>query len=279
MTRIDRRALFTSGAAAALLAASGLSPESRPKRGGRLRIAVSREEGALDRVARGAVFETLTEVAPDGVLRPELATAWQGSSDARIWTFQLRDGVTFHNGAALGAADVVASLHVQADTVDPVITRAEATGPREVRLELANGNPHLPYLLSQDRFAICPANCGVQDGIGTGLYVARRMQPGRHFLGERLTSHWKDGQAGWVDAIDAIVIPDATVRAEALRDGYVDVAELPQPDGLMEKGAFAFHPSAENIALAARRGVGVPHVVGSRGALDDGRIAERWWIA
>ena len=40
MTRLDRRALFASGAAAALLAATGVS--ASPKRGGRLRAALSR---------------------------------------------------------------------------------------------------------------------------------------------------------------------------------------------------------------------------------------------
>ena len=69
------------------------------------------------------------------------------------------------------------------------------------------------------------------------------------------------------------------VRAEALRDGFVDVAVLPQRDGLIGRGDFIYHPSAENMALAARRGVGVPRVVGARAPLDDGRIAERWWIA
>lgn len=279
MTRIDRRALFTSGAAAALLAASGLSPESRPKRGGRLRIAVSRESGALDRVARGAVFETLTEVAPDGVLRPELATSWKSDSDARVWTFQLRDGVAFHDGTTLGTHDVLASLEAHMDEL--AIVRADPVSATEVQLELSDGNAHLPYLLSDETRVICAARCRdlpFGDGNGTGLYSARRIQSGRHFLGERVATHWKDGQAGWADEIDTIVIPDPSVRAEALRDGFVDIAELPQPDGLVGQGEFVFHPSAENIALAARRGVGVPRVIGGRSALDDGRIGERWWM-
>ncbi|MBT3467245.1 MAG: peptide ABC transporter substrate-binding protein, partial [Rhodobacteraceae bacterium] len=41
MNRIDRRVLFTSGAAAALLAATGVSAQTTPHRGGRLRAALS----------------------------------------------------------------------------------------------------------------------------------------------------------------------------------------------------------------------------------------------
>ena len=40
MSRIDRRALFTSGAAAALMAATGSSLSAAPLRGGALRLAV-----------------------------------------------------------------------------------------------------------------------------------------------------------------------------------------------------------------------------------------------
>ena len=74
------------------------------------------------------------------------------------------------------------------------------------------------------------------------------------------------------------MIPDAKIRAEALRDGFVDVAELPEPKGLRGRGEFVYHPSRDNMALAARAGVGVPKLIGARGPLDDGRISERWWI-
>lgn len=66
MTRIDRRALFTSGAAAALLAATGAALADAPRSGGILRLAVPRDGDLMDHVARGAVFDTLTEIGPDG---------------------------------------------------------------------------------------------------------------------------------------------------------------------------------------------------------------------
>ena len=62
MTRIDRRALFTSGAAAALLAAAGGSVSASPKAGGVLRLAVPREGGMLEQAARGAIYDR----DPDG---------------------------------------------------------------------------------------------------------------------------------------------------------------------------------------------------------------------
>lgn len=277
MTRIDRRALFTSGAAAALLAASGVSLAASPRPGGHLRLAVPRD-GSLDRVARGAIFDGLTEIGPDGVLRPELASGWTGSVDARHWRFELRGDVAFHDGRALGVEDAMAS--VQAWQV-PGLIRVEAERPRTLLLELAEGDPDLPYHLAAPERVIAPEgriDVALGAASGTGAYRIDRAQDGRHFRATRVEGHYKQGQAGWVDSVEVIVIPDAQVRAEALRDGFVDVAALPAPEGLLERGDFLYHPAAENMALAARRGVGIPRRIGSRAALDDGRIAERWWL-
>lgn len=279
MTRLDRRALFTSGAAAALLTASGVSLDAAPRSGGRLRLAVAREDDALARVARGAVFDTLTEIAPDGALRGELASQWQGSSDAREWRFDLRDGVEFHDGSPLVARDVATSLQVHGDVLRNVRS-ITAVNRLQVRLELKQGNPDLPYLLADPALIIAPGgqvDMPLSQAVGTGLYRVGRVQDGRHFLGHRVARHYKDGLAGWAESIEIIVIPRADIRAEALRDGYVNVAALPLPDGLLGHGEFQYYPSAQDMALAAHRDVGVPKRIGTQSALDDGRIAERWW--
>jgi ABC-type transport system substrate-binding protein len=273
MTRIDRRALFASGAAAALLAATGASLADTPKSGGTLRLAVPRDD-SLDQVVRGAVFDTLTEIAPDGTLRGELATGWKTDADARVWQFDLRENVQYHDGAELKVRDVLAVLDE--------IGQAETLGANVVRLELADPNPGLPFLLADNRYVITRDGQGVtplKTANGTGCYLVERAEDGRHFLGRRVTEHYKDNQAGWLDALEVIVIPDAHVRAEALRDGYVDVAALPAHEGLLGQRGLRYHPSESDMALAIAGSVGLPRQVGQRGALDDGRIAERWWLA
>ncbi|MFV0514543.1 MAG: ABC transporter substrate-binding protein [Jhaorihella sp.] len=277
MTRIDRRALFTSGAAAALLAATGVSLEASPRPGGRLRLAVPKGDGSLEAVMRGAVFDTLTEIAPDGVLRGELAARWSGSADARDWVFDLREGVRFHDGREMDATDVAASLAAR-DLPVPGGMELVADAPLRLRIRLRKGNPDLPYLLAGPGMMVTR---GGDDGqaMGTGAYRVAQYREDRQFLGHRVETHYRAGRAGWADSVEAVAIPDAAVRAEALRDGFVDVAVLPLRAGLIGQGDFIYHPSAKDMALAARRGVGVPRVVGARGRLDDGRIAERWWIA
>lgn len=281
MTRIDRRALFTSGAAAALLTATGVSLDAAPRKGGRLRFAVPRDDDSLDRITRSAVFDTLTELSPDGVLQGSLATAWHGSEDARTWRFDLRGDVLFHDGAPLIADDAAASLLTHGRSEGHGITGAVAKSSRQVEVTLDTGNPHFPFLLADPAIYVARAgDVGAELGTvaGTGMYRVRRADRGRHFLGEKAGPHFRDGQAGWAESVEVVVIPDAGVRAEALRDGYVDIAVLPRPAGLVGRGDFVFFPSSDDMALAAHRGVGIPNRTGTRGPLDDGRIAERWWL-
>ena len=281
MTRIDRRALFTSGAAAALLAAAGGAVNASPKAGGALRLAVPRDGGLLEQAARYAVYDTLTEIAPDGLLRGELATGWHSTPDAKTWTFDLRAGVDFHDGSLLTAEDAAASLLVQGIS-GAEVRAVTALGNLQLLVELSQPNPHLPYLLAGADLMIAPAGelpAPLSAAIGTGCYKVERAREGRHFRASRVAKHYKSGIAGWVETVEIIVIPDAAVRAEALRDGYVDVAALPEPRGLLKRGEFLYHPSSSNMALAARHNVGIPRKVGQRTPLDDGRIAERWWMA
>jgi peptide/nickel transport system substrate-binding protein len=173
MTRkpLDRRALFASGAAAALLAATGLSAGSLPQRGGKLRLALSgaarsddwtHGSGLFMQVARlGLVYETLTEVAADGTLRAELATVWSSSADARVWTFDLRRGVQFHDGTPVTSADVAQSL--------AALGNVKQMNIHQVQITLHHADPALPIKLSTVHHAIRPSLAS-DAGIGSGLY-------------------------------------------------------------------------------------------------------------
>ena len=213
-------------------------------------------------VARGAVFETLTEVGPGGLLRGELATGWHGSADARHWQIDLRPDAVFHDGRPFTARDASATLMSRTSPVRSRIDVVRTTrGALEVTLKA--GDPDFPYRLADPDLSIAPADVdssNMDAWAGTGLYRVVTARNGRQYLGRRVDAHWKDGEAGWIDTIEVLAITDPDVRLEALRDGHVDVIE--DADGLV----CADH-------------VGQPRVISDRGRLDDGRIAERWWIA
>ncbi|MEM6465696.1 MAG: ABC transporter substrate-binding protein, partial [Pseudomonadota bacterium] len=119
---LDRRGLLKTGAAAGVLAASGLPLRAQPKSGGTLRLGLAgantsdswdgrtHSDTFMILMGHGTVFDCLTEVAADGSLKGELAESWEASPDAKVWTFNLRQGVTFHNGKPFGADDVIESL-------------------------------------------------------------------------------------------------------------------------------------------------------------------------
>ena len=281
MTRIDRRALFTSGAAAALLAATGTSLAAKPQPGGNLRLALPRADRHLDRVAHRAVLDGLTEIGPDGLLRGELATGWHSTGGGRIWRFELRQGVAFHDGRSFEAADAVASLQGRG-LLQEGVAAVTATGAHEIEITLDRPNPHLPYVLAGSEFLITPGGkvaSALDQLCGTGCYRVERAQEGRHLRALRQVDHYKEGQAGWVDSFEVIVIPDERVRAEALLEGFVDVAALPRAEMLQKQVGLRFFPTQEDVALAARQAVGMPQKIGTQSPLDDGRIAERWWMS
>jgi peptide/nickel transport system substrate-binding protein len=234
-----------TGAAAGVLAATGMPLKAQAKRGGRLRAGLSgantsdswdgRTHSDLFMIASamGSVFDCLTENAADGSLRGELAESWEASADAKTWTFNLRQGVTFHNGKPFGADDVIESLQMHtaegaksaAKPIVSAIIDMKKITDHQVQFTLEAGNADFPYLMSDYHILMFPAGQieeAIAKGIGTGMYRVVSFDPGVRFVGKRVDSHYKDGSAGWFDEIEYIAINDNTARMNALLTGQVD---------------------------------------------------------
>ncbi|HZM53110.1 MAG TPA: ABC transporter substrate-binding protein, partial [Vicinamibacteria bacterium] len=126
------------------------------------------------------VCETLVRWRPDGS-RPEpaLATTW-ATTDGRRWTFTLRSGVRFHDGAPLDADAVIANL--QAITrARGLAAHAERIGPFVVGITLDQPNAALLATLSQPFFSlVSPRALSAErpTAIGTGPFVLASARPG-----------------------------------------------------------------------------------------------------
>ncbi len=182
-----------------------------------------------------ARYNCLTEIAPDGSLRPELAESWEPSADAKTWVFDLRKGVEFQNGKTLDSSDIVGSInhHRGAESksaMKPVVDQISdirTDGPNRVIITLANGSADFAYTLADYHMVIASVvggNLDWQSGIGTGGYAVQDFEPGVRASLVRNPNYWK-ANAAYFDAIEILAITDGTARTSALISGQVDVMD------------------------------------------------------
>ncbi len=143
---------------------------------------------------------------PDLHLQPWLATSWKPNRDGSVWTFSLRRDVRFHDGRAMTAADVVATMERLADPANGSValsafagalskggTRALDDYTVEFHLDAPNGS--FPYLVSSDNYnaIILPAAYAggfERDFMGTGPYRLERYAPKAHATFIRHDGYW-----------------------------------------------------------------------------------------
>jgi len=243
---MNRRGLLKAGAAT--VAATALAPvvaQAAGKKGGRLRLGLAgantsdswdgrtHSDTFMLVAAHGCVFDCLTEVNADGDLVGELAESWEASADAKTWTFNLRQGVTFHNGKAFGADDVLASLNMHtaegaksaAKPIVASISEMKKLGDHQVQFTLKSGSADFPYLMSDYHILMYPAGQieeAIVKGIGTGLYSVESFDPGVRFVGNRVENHYKGDRAGFFDSVEMIAVNDGSARQNALMTNLVD---------------------------------------------------------
>ncbi|MEO1551932.1 MAG: ABC transporter substrate-binding protein [Pseudomonadota bacterium] len=97
-----------------LSATAGLAQRSDIKLGMQLEPPhldpTSAAAAAIDEVVYANIYEGLTRFGSDGAILPALAERWDISEDGMSYVFTLREGVSYHSGAEMTAADVKFSL-------------------------------------------------------------------------------------------------------------------------------------------------------------------------
>ncbi|WP_255855529.1 ABC transporter substrate-binding protein [Marinobacterium rhizophilum] len=94
------------------------------------------------------IYEPLVRYNADLKLEPALATSWE-VVEPNVWRFELREGVTFHNGNSLSADDVVASIQRAIDPNAPIrvnvptVVGARKVGDLTVEILLSTADPLL----------------------------------------------------------------------------------------------------------------------------------------
>ncbi|GAB2951223.1 ABC transporter substrate-binding protein [Streptomyces pseudoechinosporeus] len=183
------------------------------------------------KLSRWSTAETLIKLDADGDAEPALATKWQQSG--KTWTFEIRDGVTFHDGTKLTAEAVVRSLTAAAGAspkpriLDGVDLTVKAQG-ESVAVTTATEDPLVPQRLSSPQLSILAAKAYEGKtvspvGAGTGPFELKKVNGTSSASLDRYDDYW--GGKAKSPGIDVKFVPDGTARAAALRSGEADVVE------------------------------------------------------
>jgi ABC-type transport system substrate-binding protein len=176
-----------------------------------------------------------------GTLLPALALSWSNDG-ANTWTFELRDGVKFHNGAPFSADDVKATIDrmltigqgqsyliasiQEVKVVDPLKIEIVTKQPDAF---LAGNLSHIEIVSKQDIDANSSDN-GQQwfseNANGTGPYKFVSWERGSQATLERNQDWWGTWPANPIDKVIVRFVGDGPTRARGLEGGEYDLANF-----------------------------------------------------
>ncbi|HLQ73381.1 MAG TPA: ABC transporter substrate-binding protein [Bacillota bacterium] len=215
-------------------------------------------EGETFKVTKN-VFETLVKFEDGGTaIEPNLAKDWEAAEDGLTYTFELEEGVQFHDGTDFNADAVVynferwaagdAELFPYYNSMfggfegdeGHIIESVEAVDEHTVEFNLKR--PQAPFLnnIAMDMFAISSPEAIEEFGdddyeenpVGTGPFEFVEWKRNDQITVEKNENYWREG----LPKLDTVVfqsIPDNSARLNALLAGDIDLADGIEPsDGV-----------------------------------------------
>jgi peptide/nickel transport system substrate-binding protein len=210
---------------------------------------ISRDHGYM-------VYDTLLAMDSNFKVQPQMAE-WKVSDDKLTYTFTLRDGLKWHDGAPVTAEDCVVSLQRWAkrdgmgQKLMDFTASIEATDAKTITLKLKEpyglvlesiGKPSsvVPFMMPK-RIAETPADKPIPEQIGSGpfKFVQAEFQPGvkavyeknKDYVPRKEPASWTSGgKVVKVDRVEWITMADAQTAVNALQSGDIDFIENPAWD-------------------------------------------------
>lgn len=198
------------------------------------------------------VYDTLFSVDVDSNPKPQMVETWETSDDGLRWTFRLREGLKFHDGAPVTSEDVIASLErwmkrdLTGGRLAAVLEEMRPVDERQFEVVLnkpfgpmldALGKPSslVPFIMPK-RIVEAAGDQNISEYIGSGPYrfVADAFQPGVKVVYEKFedyrprnedVSGLAGGKKVLVDKIEWLSFPDVQTTTNALRAGEIDMIE------------------------------------------------------
>ncbi|WP_438493472.1 ABC transporter substrate-binding protein [Streptomyces asiaticus] len=208
--------------------------------------------------------DSLISKKPDGTFAPWLATRWKISKGGTVYTFRLRDDVTFSDGTRFDAKAAKANLDYVADPANATdaasllvdYKRSTTPDPRTLRIELKKPDSSLLESFSSVKLGfLSPASLKKGDTlceasrslVGTGPFTVDGYTRGQSVrLAKNPRYHWPPGYSkhrgpAYLNTVTYRFLPEYSTRAGALSSGQVDAIEGVQPlDVPLFKGVKGF---------------------------------------
>ncbi len=187
------------------------------------------------------IAEPLVVVDFDGNLVPGLATSWERRSELE-WAFEIRSGVTFHDGSDLTATAVADALNYLLDSPTPprglsrsIVATVAVEGDSTVVMTTNGPDAVLPQRLVSGNSAILSPSAYLPDRTidpfagGTGPFLLVDIVPDQLIRLEANPNYW--GEAPKLAGFEVFFVPDGQVRSGMLRSGEAQIiAQVPITD-------------------------------------------------
>jgi peptide/nickel transport system substrate-binding protein len=203
------------------------------------------------------VYDTLFAMDEKGDVRPQMVDKFDVSADKLTYTFTLRDGLVWHDGAPVTAEDCIASIRRWAakdtlgQTVMSFVDTIAAQGPKSFTIKLkeptgllifALGKPssNVPFMMPK-RVADTDPNVQISDFTGSGPFVFNRdeWKPGDKAVYVKFDKYkprpeppsgLAGGKVAKVDRVEWRAMADQQQIINALIAGEIDYVEAPSHD-------------------------------------------------
>jgi peptide/nickel transport system substrate-binding protein len=207
------------------------------------------------------VYDTLFAMDANGDIKPQMVDSYSVSADNLTWTFTLRDGLLFHDGAPVTSEDCIASIKrwgakdavgqtlmtfvKEMKAVDANTFTISLNAPTGLMLQGLGKPSSNPAFIMPKRVAETPPSEQVKDYVGSGPFVFKteEWKPGVKAVFVKFDKYKPrpepaSGMAGGkvvkVDRVEWIVMSDQQTVVNALKAGEIDFVEQPSVDLLPE---------------------------------------------
>jgi len=262
LANVKRRVLgrLVGGAAVALLVAlPGTASAQKPPT--TLKVVMHSDLKVIDPIWVSAqigrthaylVYDTLFALDADLKPQPQMVDSYTVSPDGLVYTFKLRDGLAWHDGAPVKAEDCIQSVkrwaerdgvgqrlmqHTQSfDVVDDKTFKLTLKNPYGfVIASLAKPGSTVPFIMPK-RVADTPGTQQIKEATGSGpwIFKADEWKPGEKVVYVKNPNYkpraeppsgLAGGKVAKVDRIEWLAMPDIQTAANALMTGEIDAIE------------------------------------------------------